>query len=170
MISKMNFYGVQGTALDWFTSYLSNGTPQCLVNGSLLRICSLKCRVPQCLFFFFWRGLYTEGSLSFKIGWAYIWREIYISKLIGLAYSCSYSPWGCREGRFYGGFFVFLVWGACIWRGLQSVFSEFYGIEISDNNLLLKLLRHRTPSLSHSFLMFWKILLYRKWWNQQMML
>ena len=67
LLSKMNFYGIQGTALDWFTSYLSNGTPQCLVNGSLLRICSLKCRVPQCLFIF-WRGLYTKGSLSFKIG------------------------------------------------------------------------------------------------------
>ena len=67
LLSKMNFYGIQGTALDWFTSYLSNGSPQCLVNGSLLRIRSLKCRVPQCLFIF-WRGLYTEGSLSFKIG------------------------------------------------------------------------------------------------------
>jgi len=32
--------------------------------------------------------------------------------------------------------------GAYTCGGLQSVFSEFYGIEISDNNLLLKLLRH----------------------------
>ena len=67
LLSKMNLYRIQGTPLDWFTSYLSNGTPQYLVNGSLLRICSLKCRVPQCLFIF-WRGLYTKGSLSFKIG------------------------------------------------------------------------------------------------------
>ena len=51
-----------------------------------------------------------------------------------------------RGGLYFG--------GAYTWRGLQSVFSEFYGIEISDNNLLFKLLRHRTPSLSHSFLMF----------------
>ena len=29
------------------------------------------------------------------------------------------------EGRFNGGFFASLVWGAYIWRGL---FSEFYGI------------------------------------------
>ena len=28
------------------------------------------------------------------------------------------------EGRFNGGFFALLVWGAYIWRGL---FSEFYG-------------------------------------------
>ena len=82
MISKMNFYGVQVTALDWFMSYLSNGTPQCLVNGSLLRICSLKCRVPQCLFFFLEGlihrrkfefqnrlGLYLKGNLHLKIDW-----------------------------------------------------------------------------------------------------
>ena len=28
------------------------------------------------------------------------------------------------DGRFNGGFFALLVWGAYIWRGL---FSEFYG-------------------------------------------
>ena len=28
-----------------------------------------------------------EGSLRLKIGWAYTWREICISKSIGLAYS-----------------------------------------------------------------------------------
>ena len=35
----------------------------------------------------FWRGLYTEGNLCFKIGYDYIWRKIGISKSIGLAYS-----------------------------------------------------------------------------------
>ena len=33
------------------------------------------------------RGLYTEGTLRFKIGQAYTWREICVSKSIGLAYS-----------------------------------------------------------------------------------
>ena len=36
-------------------------------------------------------------------GGAYLWREIYVSKLIG---------------RFNGGFFALRVWGAYIWRGL----------------------------------------------------
>ena len=47
LLSKMNLYGIQGTALDWFKSYLTNRTQRCLVNGSLSRVCSLKCGVPQ---------------------------------------------------------------------------------------------------------------------------
>ena len=43
----MSFYGIQGTGLDWFKSYLTNRTQRCLVNGSLSEICSLKCGVPQ---------------------------------------------------------------------------------------------------------------------------
>ena len=43
----MNLYEIQGIALHWFRSYLTNRTQQCLVNGSLSRICPLKCGVPQ---------------------------------------------------------------------------------------------------------------------------
>ena len=43
----MNFYGIQGTALNWFKSYLTNRTQRRFVNGSLSRTCSLKCGVPQ---------------------------------------------------------------------------------------------------------------------------
>ena len=35
----------------------------------------------------FLRGLHTEGSLHFKIGWAYTWMETCVLKSIGLAYS-----------------------------------------------------------------------------------
>ena len=47
LLSKMNLFEIQGIALDWFRSYLTNRTQRCLVNGSLSRICSLKCGVPQ---------------------------------------------------------------------------------------------------------------------------
>ena len=43
----MNLYGIQRIALDWFRSYLTNRAQRCLVNGSLCRICSLECGVPQ---------------------------------------------------------------------------------------------------------------------------
>ena len=33
--SKMNLYGIQGIALDWFGSYLTNRTQRCLVNPFL---------------------------------------------------------------------------------------------------------------------------------------
>ena len=71
-------------------------------------------------------------------GGAYLWREICVSKSIGLALQLkvnftvfalfyfvfegnipSTSPRGFYlEGRFNGGFFALPVWGAYIWRGL----------------------------------------------------
>ena len=47
LLTKMNLYRIQGIAVDWFRSYLTNRTQRCLVNAPLPRICSLNCGVPQ---------------------------------------------------------------------------------------------------------------------------
>ena len=95
----------------------------------------------------FLRGLFLEGLI---FGGAYLWREIYVLKLIRLASSMEgnlpfllcftlylraiskYKPPGVLylEGRCNRGFFALLVWGAYFegaytWRDL---FSESYGI------------------------------------------
>ena len=91
----------------------------------------------------FLRGLFLEGLI---LGGAYVWREICVSKSIGLACrgkeinyhfcfvlrcirgqipSTSLPGSLYSEGRFNGGFFALRFWGVCIWRGL---FSEFYDI------------------------------------------
>ena len=79
------------------------------------------------------------------LGGAYLRREIFVSKSIGLALKLEVNlpfllcltlylraifqvqaPRGLYlEERLNGGFFVLPDWGAYIWRGL---FSEFYGI------------------------------------------
>ena len=66
-----------------------------------------------------------DGNLRFKISWT--------SLIVGskfTVFACftfflraipSTSPWGLiliLEGRFNGGFFALLFWGAYIWRGL----------------------------------------------------
>ena len=72
-----------------------------------------------------------EGNLCFKIDWA---RLLVGTKFTGFAlfylvFEGNFqvqAPGGLYlEGRFNGGFFALLVWGAYTWRGL---FSEFYGI------------------------------------------
>ena len=79
---------------------------------------------------------------------AYLWREICVSKSIGVALQLEvnlpfllcftsylraiskYKPPGglYLEGRFNGGFFALRVSGAYIWKGL---FSDFYGIQLA---------------------------------------
>ena len=90
-------------------------------------------------------GLFLEGLL---FGGAFLWREIWVSKSIGLALQLEgnlpfllcftlylraiskYKPLGglIFGGSFNGGFFALRVWGAYTGRGL---FSEFYGISIN---------------------------------------
>ena len=47
LITKMNWYGIQRTSLDWFKSYLANRTQRCSVNGCLSDFTTRKCGVPQ---------------------------------------------------------------------------------------------------------------------------
>ena len=47
LLSKLSLYGIQESAYDWFKSYLNSRTQKCVVNGSLSKVCSLGCGVPQ---------------------------------------------------------------------------------------------------------------------------
>ena len=65
------------------------------------------------------------GKFAFqnRLGWPYSWKEIYRFSLFYLVFEGNFqvqAPGGglYLEGRFNGGFFTLLVWGAYIWRGL----------------------------------------------------
>ena len=69
--------------------------------------------------------------MRFKIDWAslIVGSKFTVFALFYFVFEGNFpstSPRGglYLEGRFNGGFFKLLVWGAYIWRGL---FSEFYG-------------------------------------------
>ena len=47
LISKLEHYGVRGTALRWFESYLSGRQQYVEFNGICSESCQIKCGVPQ---------------------------------------------------------------------------------------------------------------------------
>ena len=47
LLSKLQAYGIQGSANQWFCSYLKNRTQTCLVNGNKSSKVFLRCGVPQ---------------------------------------------------------------------------------------------------------------------------
>ena len=77
-------------------------------------------------------GLIYIGKFAFqdRLGWPYIWKEIYpflICFTLYLRASSKYKPPGglYLAGQFNRGFFALRVWRAYIWRGLLT---EFYVI------------------------------------------
>ena len=96
--------------------------------------CKIAKKYPRGLHFSkaLFEGLIYIGKFAFqdRLGWPYIWKEIYpflICFTLYLKASSKYKPPGSLylAGQFNRGFFALRVWGAYIWRGL---FTEFYGI------------------------------------------
>ena len=112
---------------------LSNtGSPEKIDKRSILYWIAKK--YPRGLHFSkaLFEGLIYIGKFAFqdRLGWPYIWKEIYpflICFTLYLKASSKYKPPGSLylAGQFNRGFFALRVWGAYIWRGL---FTEFYGI------------------------------------------
>ena len=47
LISKLSAYGIRGTSIEWFKSYLSERNQKCFLNGSLSSNRVLSCGIPQ---------------------------------------------------------------------------------------------------------------------------
>ena len=47
LISKLSAYGIRGTSIEWFKSYLSERNQKCFINGSLSSNSVLSCGIPQ---------------------------------------------------------------------------------------------------------------------------
>ena len=47
LLSKLNLYGINDIAHQWFQSYLEDCAQMCSINGHLSSSCSLSCGVPQ---------------------------------------------------------------------------------------------------------------------------
>ncbi len=47
LLSKLELYGIRGTSLKWFKSYLSNRKQICSINGKQSDVNDLKCGAPQ---------------------------------------------------------------------------------------------------------------------------
>ena len=47
LLNKLNFYGIRGTALNWFRSYLTNRNQYVYLNGAESSCALIRCGVPQ---------------------------------------------------------------------------------------------------------------------------
>ena len=48
LLMKLEHYGIRGTSLDWFKSYLSDRKQYVSINGSNSNCLNVTCGVPQC--------------------------------------------------------------------------------------------------------------------------
>ena len=47
LLTKMEHYGIRGTALEWFKSYLNNRKQYVYINGETSQLKDITCGVPQ---------------------------------------------------------------------------------------------------------------------------
>ena len=47
LLKTLELYGIGGTALDWFKSYLLNRQQHCIVEGNISKPQTVSCGVPQ---------------------------------------------------------------------------------------------------------------------------
>ena len=73
LLTKLERYGISGTALNWFSSYLSGRIQFVNFNNETSESCEIACGVPQGQFaalFYFHCSLMTSPILQWKVAYS----------------------------------------------------------------------------------------------------